>query len=215
MDPDLKILIVDDEMLFLISMKGLLAEIGYKNIFIASDGEAALAFCKKETVDIVLLDVIMPGTSGWDVAVELRDLNYPAAIIFTSADDTAEFGMMVAKVGGDDFIPKAKIHQQFEIRADRALRIRASSKGNVRLSLLKNSIENLRIICQQQRCGKEAMKSIEILSDIANGGLADYGAEIKNEAKDALDFISNTLANTSGNIISAAVIGAIQAIIFV
>lgn len=213
MDPEIKILIVDDEMNFLISMKGLLTEIGYKNIFVASDGEAALAFCRTEIADLILLDVIMPGTNGWDVATELRSRDYPAVIIFTSVDDTAEFGMRAAKVGADDFIPKSRIHQQFEIRADRAFRIRANSKGDTGLSLLMNSIENLRSLCQQYNCPKDVLDAVEVLSDFAGGRLSGGDTAKLNVARKSIDFISNSLANTTGNLASAAIIGAIAAIV--
>jgi DNA-binding response OmpR family regulator len=66
-----RILIVDDdpEIVAMLSMR--LSKRGYK-VTTANDGHQALELAKKEKPDIVLLDVMMPGKSGWEVARALK-----------------------------------------------------------------------------------------------------------------------------------------------
>jgi CheY-like chemotaxis protein len=65
------ILVVDDdpEIVAMLSMR--LTKRGYK-VTTASDGHQALELAKKHLPDIVLLDVMMPGKSGWEVARALK-----------------------------------------------------------------------------------------------------------------------------------------------
>ena len=66
-----RILVVDDdpEILAMLSLR--LAKRGYE-MSTASDGVDALALARKAPPDVMLLDVMMPGKSGWEVARELK-----------------------------------------------------------------------------------------------------------------------------------------------
>jgi CheY-like chemotaxis protein len=65
------ILVVDDdpEIVAMLSLR--LGKRGYR-VVSASDGNAALAAAARERPDLVVLDVLMPGTTGWEVARALR-----------------------------------------------------------------------------------------------------------------------------------------------
>jgi DNA-binding response OmpR family regulator len=65
------VLVADDdpEILTLISRR--LTKRGY-TVFEASDGDEALAEVRELAADLVVLDVMMPGKNGWEVAKELR-----------------------------------------------------------------------------------------------------------------------------------------------
>jgi len=66
-----RILIVDDEPDSVEGAVAMLEAAGY-SVSSASDGAAGLAAARKETPDLVLLDVQMPGKSGFETFVELR-----------------------------------------------------------------------------------------------------------------------------------------------
>jgi two-component system response regulator AlgR len=53
----------------------------------AADGEAVLAFCRARPVDLVLLDIRMPGMDGIQAALHLAELAPPPAVIFTTASE--------------------------------------------------------------------------------------------------------------------------------
>ncbi len=66
-----KILIVDDEPNILISLEYLMKREGYE-VLLARDGEEALAAIRRERPALVLLDVMMPGLTGFEVCGAVR-----------------------------------------------------------------------------------------------------------------------------------------------
>lgn len=69
--PAASILIVDDDPEIVVMLQTRLAARGYK-VSTASDGKAAIEMAKRERPTLVLLDVMMPGKSGWEVARALK-----------------------------------------------------------------------------------------------------------------------------------------------
>ena len=67
----IKLLIADDEPNILISLEYLMKREGF-TVFVARDGEEALELLRRERPRLVLLDVMMPKKSGFDVCQELR-----------------------------------------------------------------------------------------------------------------------------------------------
>ena len=65
------ILVVDDDPEIVTMLTTRLTKRGYK-VSSASDGTSAIELAKREKPDIVLLDVMMPGKSGWEVARSLK-----------------------------------------------------------------------------------------------------------------------------------------------
>src|SRR3569833_2204483 len=65
------ILVVDDDPEIVTLLSTRLSKRGYK-ISTANDGSKALELAKRELPDLVLLDVMMPGKSGWEVAKALK-----------------------------------------------------------------------------------------------------------------------------------------------
>ena len=66
-----RILVVDDDPEIVTMLSARLTKRGYK-VSTASDGHQAIELTKKELPDIVLLDVMMPGKSGWEVARAIK-----------------------------------------------------------------------------------------------------------------------------------------------
>ncbi len=82
----MRILIVDDEPLARVRLRALLEEVGgYPIVGEAANGREALAMIEQSDVEIVLLDIRMPGMNGLEVARHLTELETPPAIIFVTA----------------------------------------------------------------------------------------------------------------------------------
>ncbi len=77
------ILVVDDEEVMRELIRDILEDAGY-DVLTASDGNEALALFKKNNVDVVLTDLIMPNKDGEEVVQELRKINPDAKIIVMS-----------------------------------------------------------------------------------------------------------------------------------
>jgi len=84
----LRVLVVDDEEPARIELSYLLGQdkrVG--DVLVASDSTGALRILESETVDVVCLDIRMPGFDGWDLARVLRRFSSPPAVIFVTAYD--------------------------------------------------------------------------------------------------------------------------------
>ncbi|MCH7472884.1 SpoIIE family protein phosphatase [bacterium] len=102
-----KILVADDEQDFLNQTKDCLEENGYE-VLSARDGKEALAIARKDSVDLVILDIIMPVLNGVEVAKSLRldpqTKEIPIIIVssMTEYKDRVEF----FRIGANDYMPK-------------------------------------------------------------------------------------------------------------
>ena len=102
-----KVLVVDDEPNILISLEFLMQQAGF-DVITAEDGEQALAHVQQALPDLILLDISLPGISGFDVLEQLRQQTATAAlpIIMLTAhgrEVEREKGMAL---GADDYITK-------------------------------------------------------------------------------------------------------------
>jgi CheY-like chemotaxis protein len=88
------LLLVDDRRTNLVCLKVLLEPNGYR-LVTASSGAAALGILRTEYVDIVLLDVLMPGLDGIEVAERMRSApgtaNVPIVFVTAAPDEVARF----------------------------------------------------------------------------------------------------------------------------
>jgi DNA-binding NarL/FixJ family response regulator len=104
------VLIVDDHPSFRASARALLEAEGFEVVGEAEDGAAALRAAKELRPDVVLLDVQLPDTDGFDVAARLtRGAGDPPAVVLTSSRDGSDFGPLVKYSGARGFVPKAEL----------------------------------------------------------------------------------------------------------
>ena len=102
-----KILLVDDEPDMLTVNSGLLKSCGYK-AFLAKDGYEALEIIKKNQVDLIILDLMLPKIDGYLICGMLkRDVRYSSIpIIIVSARNDEQDKKKAKAVGADDYIAK-------------------------------------------------------------------------------------------------------------
>jgi DNA-binding NtrC family response regulator len=99
------LLIVDDEKNIRLTLRRSLETYPY-NIFEAITGEEALEIMQQTQIDLVLLDLKLPGISGLDVIHKMKELNLNSKIIIISAHGTIESAVESMKLGASDFIEK-------------------------------------------------------------------------------------------------------------
>ena len=101
------ILIVDDEPNIVVALEFLLSQRGFQPAK-AHRGEEALRLFPSFAPDLVVLDVMMPGMDGFEVARQIRsNPNYPnTRIIFLTARSTDEDRLKGYANGGDVYLPK-------------------------------------------------------------------------------------------------------------
>ena len=97
-------------------------------IVTASNGTEALAQVKKEKPDLVLLDVMMPDISGFDVAKQMKadpEMSDIPIIFLTALNSTADI-VKGFQVGGNDFISKPFNKEELIIRVTHQFSLVAS-----------------------------------------------------------------------------------------
>jgi class 3 adenylate cyclase/CheY-like chemotaxis protein len=106
-----RVLVVDDTPVNLKLLADLLAAKGYA-VVTATSGAEALARIDAEGADLVLLDVMMPGMSGYEVCRKIRDNPATAMlpVVMVTALDPAQERVKGIEAGADDFLSKP-IHQ--------------------------------------------------------------------------------------------------------
>ena len=105
-DKSLNILICDDSILSRRQMKNMLASITNCNIIEAENGEVAVQKYKKNKIDIVFLDLVMPVKDGITTATELKEYDSDVYMIVVSSVGTQQSIKKALSAGVKDFVQK-------------------------------------------------------------------------------------------------------------
>jgi DNA-binding response OmpR family regulator len=144
------ILVVDDEA----TVRRVLAEHlgrGGWDVREAADGEAALEAAAHERPAAVVLDVRLPGISGWEVCRELRSrFGDSVAVLFVSGERVESMDRVAGfLLGGDDYLVKPFAPSELLARLDRAVRRTPADGGGSPLT--RRELEVLRLLAEGRR----------------------------------------------------------------
>ena len=110
-----QILIVEDEAVTRSTLKNIFEAEGY-DVFEASDGAAMNAILAKQQIDLVIMDINLPGKNGLMLARELRE-NTKVALMFLTGRDNEVDKILGLEIGADDYITKPFNPRELTIRA--------------------------------------------------------------------------------------------------
>ncbi|GAA0135793.1 response regulator transcription factor [Paenibacillus sp. YSY-4.3] len=100
-----RILLVDDEKAIRKLLHTVLVKEGYTDVDLAGSAEEAIEACRSKTYDLIILDVMLPGRSGFEAAPFIRETT-DAPILFLTARSTDLDKLTGFAIGGDDYIVK-------------------------------------------------------------------------------------------------------------
>ena len=100
-----KVLVVDDDARIRDLLRRYLAQEGFE-VFQAEDGKALNRILLRETVDLIVLDLMMPGEDGLSICRRLRAANDRTPIIMLTAKGVAVDRIVGLEVGADDYLSK-------------------------------------------------------------------------------------------------------------
>lgn len=100
----MKILVVDDEKLLVKGVKFNLENEGYE-VMTAYDGASAVELTRKENFDLIVMDVMMPGLSGGDACMQIREFSDVPIIMLTAKGDDMD-KLIGFDHGADDYLTK-------------------------------------------------------------------------------------------------------------
>ncbi len=114
-----RILIVDDIKSSLLSMKSTLSESGVYQIATADNGHSALKKAQAQKLDLILLDVVMPDISGFDVCRKLKEMptTCDIPVIFLTSKNDPESIIEGFNCGAVDYVHKPFVKEELLARA--------------------------------------------------------------------------------------------------
>ena len=131
------ILICDDDADIRAALRLYLAPEGY-GIFEAADGAEALALLARETIHLVLMDLMMPQLDGVSATAQLRQRSNVPVIMLTAKSEDAD-KVLGLNVGADDYVVKPYRPAALLARIDRAL-ARSGSADSARRQLERDGV---------------------------------------------------------------------------
>jgi two-component system, OmpR family, alkaline phosphatase synthesis response regulator PhoP len=116
-----KLLVVEDDRTLRQALVFNLSREGYE-LVTAADGENALAIARAQRLDLILLDVMLPGMSGVEVLRTLRREGIDTPVIILSAKGEEIDRVVGLKVGADDYVAKPFSRPELLARIEAVLR---------------------------------------------------------------------------------------------
>ena len=138
-----RLLVVEDEAGIAFALEADLRAEGY-DVVVATTGDEAMRTVGAGSIDLVLLDVMLPGKDGFEVCREMRRSGFRAPIVMLTAKSQEAEKVMGLELGADDYITKPFSIREFRSRV-RALLRRASAPRHEPRDQATIEIDGLRI----------------------------------------------------------------------
>ncbi len=168
-----KIMLVDDEPINTDVLQTYLEGEGYRNFITTSESVKALEIMQRKKPDVVLLDLMMPEVSGFDILTSMRAdkvLQHIPVVILTSSDD-AETKLKALQLGAMDFLAKPVDASELALRLRNTLAAKAYQHQLINfdqltgLPKLDTFIESLDITTIQMKANDEKGAALHIYID--------------------------------------------------
>jgi two-component system response regulator PilR (NtrC family) len=128
----LRVMIVDDEEVLRDVLEVVLRREGFE-VVLAESGEQALNMLDHEEVDLIILDVMLPGISGIDTLRAIRISNPTLPVVVITAFSSIDGAIEAMKFGAFHYIPKPFKNEEVILTVNKALEQRRLSRENERL----------------------------------------------------------------------------------
>jgi len=116
-----RILVVEDDVLLARALFDNLSYEGF-DVSLANDGQTALTKFELNKPDLVLLDIMLPGGSGFDICRQLAQHSLRTAIIIITARSHKDDKLLGFKLGADDYVTKPFTLEELFARINAVLR---------------------------------------------------------------------------------------------
>jgi two-component system alkaline phosphatase synthesis response regulator PhoP len=103
--PDRRVLVVEDEESLVLTLQDRLKAEGY-SVEVAMDGDTAFETATRSLFDLILLDVALPGRSGFDVCRDIRAHGVQTPVLMLTARGQVIDRVLGLKLGADDYLTK-------------------------------------------------------------------------------------------------------------
>lgn len=180
-----RIFIVDDDSLLVSQLEIILSRLQYEICGVAASGQDFLENIDRQSPDLVLLDIGLPGDlDGFEVLREFRRLHPRTPVIFLTAYSDSETLQKVASVHPDGYLQKPVTEISLQAAIDEAIKKRRLEEKN-------ESIERLQLVARMS--GGFAHHFNNLLTvvmgnlDLAEGKIGDENSEIHSHIRSSLE----------------------------
>lgn len=198
-DRPARVLIVDDERNNRALLEVMLTPEGFE-LMTAGSGEEALAMVAQHPPDLILLDVLMPGLGGYEVAsrIKANPASKHIPIVMVTALDDHDAKLLGLSAGAEDFLTKPVDRLELCIRVRNLLSLKAASDdalahrddtmgmvGHELRNLVHGILLNATILSEKASDSEEGRRTVESVKRIHS-----YGARIDRLIGDLVDVVS-------------------------
>ena len=202
--PDAKILVVDDEPLFLVYLKKILTEDGYKQPTFESDPLVALKLIKQNHFDLLVLDQNMPNMSGHELLEAMGQLptEQQVPVMMLTAEDDIGSRRTALALGALDFLTKP-----FDV-----VEVTTRIRNMLRVRMLHNALEEVNRTLEKtveertKQLQREVDERKRIEQKLVYLGATDIQSGLPSNMI-FMDRLQQALRNNSQNRIGTALIG--------
>lgn len=135
-DKKTKILVVEDEPSLIFTLRDTLESEGYE-VFVSEEGTGAVDMAKEHEPDLMILDIMLPGKSGYDIAQEIRESKLTFPIIMLTAKDQETDKVKGLNVGADDYLTKPFGVKELLARIQARLRRKGTYSSSDKVDMVK------------------------------------------------------------------------------
>jgi DNA-binding NtrC family response regulator len=116
----INVLVVDDEQDVLQTLKSMLDELNF-NPLIAQNGDKAMEIIEKNNIDVVLSDIYMPETDGFELLKNVRAFDKEIVFLMITGKPTIETAVQSIREGAYDYITKPFDMEDLRIKINRCI----------------------------------------------------------------------------------------------
>lgn len=143
-----KVLVVDDEKLIVKGIRFSLEQDGME-VDCAYDGEEALEMAKQKEYDVILLDIMLPKLTGFEVCQQIREFSDMPVIMLTAKGDDMD-KILGLEYGADDYITKPFNILEVKARIKAIMRRSGSKPAKIETSKFLET-QGLKVDCESRR----------------------------------------------------------------
>ncbi|MBQ3181191.1 MAG: response regulator transcription factor, partial [Clostridia bacterium] len=170
----MKILIVDDEKLLVKGIKYNLEQDGY-SVVCAYDGEEAIKMAYDKSIDLIILDLMLPKIDGYEVCQKVREFSNVPIILLTAKNEDMD-KILGLEYGADDYLTKPFNILELKARVKAVLRrmtpVEGTAKKESTVTVGSITLDyNLRRVAVGERIVELTAKEFDLIDlFVCNGG---------------------------------------------
>lgn len=157
------VLIVDDDVKLCAVIALVLKKAGY-NVYTANDGNTGLKIFQRESPDVVVLDLRMPGADGIEILKKIKKISAETPVIIITAYGEIQSAVEAVKFGAYDYLSKPFANEEIVLAVERAVKERAVQRE---IHTLKQQLNRSLPLFEQMGSSDKIIKLNEAVEKVA------------------------------------------------